>query len=158
MHKQALKPIDRYLKATADKGLIMKPSETLLKIDSLLDADVAGMYGHKAMDDPVCVKSRTGYVIMVANCPIVGQSKLQSETALSTMEAEIVALAHSCCELFPIMDGVNIMGKAIGLPVGNITIQVLIHEDNAGALVLAETLPLQFTSRSKHYQTKTIWF
>ncbi len=74
------------------------------------------------------------------------------------METEIVALAHSCCELFPIMDGVSIMGKAIRFPVGNTTIKVLIHEDNAGAVVLAETLPPQFTSQSKHYHTKTIWF
>ncbi len=85
-------------------------------------------------------------MILVANCPIMWQSKLQTETALSTMEVEIVALAHSCCELFPIMDGVSIMGKAIGLPVGNTTIQVSIHKDNAGALVLAETLLPQFTS------------
>ena len=33
-----------------------------------------------------------------------------------------------------------------------------IHEDNAGALILAETLPPQFTPRSKHYALKTIWF
>ncbi len=86
------------------------------------------------------------------------QSKLQSETALSTMKAEIIALAYSCHKLFLIMDGVSIMGKAIGLPVGDTTIQVLIHGDDAGALVLAETLPSQFTSQSKHYHTKTIWF
>ena len=35
---------------------------------------------------------------------------------------------------------------------------VSIHEDNAGALVLAETLPPQFTPRSKWYACKTIWF
>ncbi len=35
---------------------------------------------------------------------------------------------------------------------------VLVHEDNSGALVLAETLPPQFTPRSKYYATKTIWF
>ncbi len=34
----------------------------------------------------------------------------------------------------------------------------MIHEDNLGALVLAETLPPQFTPRSKYYATKTIWF
>ncbi len=44
------------------------------------------------MDDPVCVKSRTEYVIMVMNCPVMWQTKLQSETALSTMEAKMVAL------------------------------------------------------------------
>ena len=32
------------------------------------------------------------------------------------------------------------------------------HEDNSGALVLAETLPPQFTPRSKYYATKTIQF
>ncbi|KAL7467153.1 hypothetical protein ACHAXS_007412, partial [Conticribra weissflogii] len=53
VHKQPLKQMRCYLKATSDKGLIMKPSEKLLKIDSFLDADFAGMYGHKAMDDHI---------------------------------------------------------------------------------------------------------
>jgi len=34
---------------------------------------------------------------------------------------------------------------------------VSIHEDNAGALVLVETLSPQFTTRSKHYAIKTNW-
>ncbi|KAL7459414.1 hypothetical protein ACHAXS_000448 [Conticribra weissflogii] len=29
------------------------------------------MFFHKAKDDPVSMKSRTGYVIMVTNCPIM---------------------------------------------------------------------------------------
>ncbi|KAL7469152.1 hypothetical protein ACHAXS_009411, partial [Conticribra weissflogii] len=33
MHYQALKQINCYLKATSDKGLVMKPSEKFLKID-----------------------------------------------------------------------------------------------------------------------------
>ena len=74
------------------------------------------------------------------------------------MEAEIVALAHSCRELFPIMDMVESMSKVFGLSNPKTSIQVSIHEDNAGALVLAETFPPQFTPRSKHYHTKTIWF
>jgi hypothetical protein len=35
---------------------------------------------------------------------------------------------------------------------------VSIHEDNSGALVLAKTLPPQFTPRSKYYAIKTVWF
>jgi hypothetical protein len=37
---------------------------------------------------------------------------------------------------------------------------VSIHEDNSGALVLAKTLPPQFTPQSKYkyYAIKTIWF
>ncbi len=50
------------------------------------------------------------------------------------------------------------LGTKVGLPVSGTTMNVSIHEDNAGALVLAETLPPQFTPRSKHYAIKTIWF
>jgi hypothetical protein len=35
---------------------------------------------------------------------------------------------------------------------------VSINEDNSGALVLAKTLPPQFTPQSKYYAIKTIWF
>ena len=159
-HETALKRIGRYLLATRTRGLIIKPTlvEGSLQIDSYPDADFAGLYGYERNDDPACAKSRTGYVILVCSCPVLWQSKLQTETALSTMEAEIIALAHSCRELFPIMDTVECLGEAIGLPVGKTKLNVSIHEDNSGALILAETLPPQFTPRSKHYATKTIWF
>ncbi len=87
------------------------------------DQQIEGIdFWHEAMEDPVCVKSRTEYVITVVNCPIMWQYKLQSETVLSIMEVETIALAQICLELFHIMDGVSIMGKAIGLPFGNTTI------------------------------------
>ena len=156
-HEKALKRIGRYLKATRDRDLILNPSSQL-KIDNYPDADFAGMYGYEKSTDPSCVKSRTGYTITVADCPVIWQSKLQTETALSTMEAEIVALVHSCRELFPIMDMVNLLREAVGLAVGDTTMNVSIHEDNAGALMLAEMLPPQFTPCSKHYAIKTIWF
>ena len=35
---------------------------------------------------------------------------------------------------------------------------VSVHEDNAGALILAQTLPPKFTLRSKCYAIKTVWF
>ena len=95
---------------------MLNPSKDLT-IDCYPDADFAGMYGYENSSDASCVKSRTGFVITVANCPVLWQSKLQTETALSTMEAEIVALAHSCRELFPIMDMVSLLGAKVGLPV-----------------------------------------
>jgi hypothetical protein len=93
-HEEALKQIVRYLKATCNRGLIINPSSGVLKIDACPDANFAGMYGYEHHDDPSCVKSWTGYVISVANCPVMWQSKLQTETALSTMETEIVAISH----------------------------------------------------------------
>jgi hypothetical protein len=46
----------------------------------------------------------------------------------------------------------------VGIPAGDVNMRVSVQEDNSGALVLAETLPLQFTPHSKYYATKTIWF
>ena len=63
------------------------------------------------------------------------------------MESEINALAHSYIELFPIIDITISLGKAVGLPIGDTTMNVSIDKNNAGALILAKTLPLQFTPR-----------
>eukprot|EP00804_Cyclotella_cryptica_P020131 CCRYP_014912-RA/>CCRYP_014912-RA protein AED:0.34 eAED:-0.30 QI:0/-1/0/1/-1/0/1/0/430 len=129
-HELALKRIGRYLKATRDRGLVLNPSK-LLKVDCYPDADFAGLYGHENPSDPSCVKSRTGFVITVANCPVFWQSKLQTETALSTMEAEIVTLVHSCRELFPIMDMVTLLGTKVDFATPVYTSkQALCHEDD----------------------------
>jgi hypothetical protein len=74
------------------------------------------------------------------------------------MEAKSIALSACCRELFPIIDMVLSMAEATNLPVGDTTMNVSIHEDNSGALVLAQTLPPQFTPQSKYYAIKTIWF
>jgi hypothetical protein len=116
------------------------------------------MYGCERHDNPSCVKSWSGYVINVANCPVMWQSKLQMEMALSTKEAEIVAISHCTSELIPIMQMVEFLGPAVGFPVDCTSMHVCIHEDNAGALILADTLPPQYTPRSKHYHIKTILF
>ena len=157
-HELALKLIGRYLLATRDKGLVLTtPKE--LNIAAYPDSDFTGLWGHEDSLDPTCVRSQTGFVINVANCPVLWKSTLQTLTATSTMEAEVVALATCCRELMPIIDLVESVGKAVGL--GNSTgpkMHVIIHEDNAGALVLAQTIPPEYTPRSKYYAIKTVWF
>ena len=44
-----------------------------LYIDAYPDADFAGLYGHEESLDPVCVQSRTGFVINMASCPVFGK-------------------------------------------------------------------------------------
>jgi hypothetical protein len=53
---------------------------------------------------------------------------------------------------------VHLLAKATNLPIENTTMNVSIHGGNSGALVLAKTLPPQFTPQSKYYTVKTIWF
>ena len=158
-HEQALKRIGRYLCGTANKGLILNPKEVdKLSIDAFPDADFAGLYGYEKPTDPVCVRSRTGYIIAVSNCPVVVKSSLQVETALSTMQAEIYAMVSMCKVLFPLIQVVKVLGQAVGLPDGGPpTMRVTLHEDNTGALILAKTILPQFTPRSKFYALKTIW-
>ena len=74
------------------------------------------------------------------------------------MEAEIIAHAHCCWELFPIIDITKSLGKSVGLTVNDSLMKISVDEDNAGALILARTLPPKCTPRSKYYATKTICF
>ena len=67
-------------------------------------------------------------MISLSACPVLWVSKLQRTTALSTMEAEINALAHCCRELFPVMDMVGEIGKVVGLPTKDMTkMHVSVH-------------------------------
>ena len=95
---------------------------------------------------------------MFAGVTVLWQSKLQTETALSTMEAEVVALAACTRELILIIDMVQLLAVAVRIPAGDVNMRVSVHDDDLVALVFAETLPPQFTPRSKYYATKTIWF
>jgi hypothetical protein len=128
------------------------------------DADFAGLYGYEDNNDPVCVCSCTGYVITVSRCPIYWSSKLQTETATSTMEAEIIALGSCCHELLPIIALANEIGIAAGIkkPDDNdsssSTMHITLHKDNMGALILATMPPPQFTPHSKHYAVKINWW
>ncbi len=88
LHELASKRIGCYLKQTSDRGIVMNPSSNVCKIDAYPDADFAGMYGHEDNTDPACAKSCTGFIITFAECPVFWQSKLQTETALSTMESK----------------------------------------------------------------------
>ena len=129
-HEVALKQIARYLRLAREHGLVMNSNSDMMKIDCYPDADFAGMHGHEKPTDPACVKSCTGFTITFADCPVLWVSKPQTETALSTMDAEINVLAHSCRELFPIIDLVKSVGKVVGLPIRETTNKVSMHEDN----------------------------
>ena len=71
-HELSLKRNGKCLKPTCSKQLILNTSSNL-NIDCYTDADFAGMYGHEKTNDLAYVKSRTGYVITVADCPALWQ-------------------------------------------------------------------------------------
>ena len=125
LHGMYLKHIGKYLKGTRDKGIILKPSKSSkLDIECYIDADYAGLWNAEDEQDPHCVRSRTGFVILVAGCPVLWKSKLQTEIALSTMESEYIALSQSCRGLLPLQDLVKEVGAIVGMPEGDKTMRV----------------------------------
>jgi hypothetical protein len=88
-HEKALKHIGIYLKGTRENGLILRPKDIEnLPIDCYVDANFAGLWGFEDKQDPTSVTSRTGFIIFVAYCPVLWQSKLKTDIATSIMEAE----------------------------------------------------------------------
>ena len=86
-HKKVLIRIGRYLKGTIDKGLTLHPTDKLT-LDCYSDANFGGLWNYESPQDPHIVRSRTGYVINLCNCPVIWVSKLQTAIVFSTMEAE----------------------------------------------------------------------
>ena len=91
-HKRAIFRIGKYLKGTADKGIIFRPDANK-GLECFVDADFAGGWNRGDAANADAVLSRSGCVIMYAGCPVHWFSKLQTEIALSTTEAEYIALS-----------------------------------------------------------------
>jgi hypothetical protein len=100
-HEQALKRIGQYLVGTANRGLIIRPTKDLT-VDCYVDADFAGVFNLEDAEDPRSVRSRTAYMLTLGDVPILWKSKLQPQIALSTMEAEYIALLTSMQSLLPV--------------------------------------------------------
>ena len=155
-HGVAVKKIVRYLLKTREKGLRMRPTDEL-KLDCYVDADFAGLWGCEDPEDPIVSKSRTGYIFLLAGCPLLWSSKLQTETAMSTMMSEYIALSQAMRDLLPLKNLVKSVAKAVsGMKEVKATTMSEVFEDNNGALTLA-TAP-RLTPQSKFFAVKYHFF
>jgi len=93
----------------------------------------------RASEDALTAKSRTGFIIMYAGCPITWCSKLQTMVALNTTEAEYIALSHSLCEVIPMIQFLLDELKRKGFK--TYSSEPIIHykcfKDNSGALEIS---------------------
>ena len=128
----------KYLKATRDKGITCNPDNDK-SYECWVDADFAGVFDRSiAGTDPTTSKSRSGWTITYAGCPVTWASKLQTLTALSTMEAEYIALSTACRELIPMLELTKEMRSYhIKSHPAIPKIHCNIFEDNSGALEMA---------------------
>jgi hypothetical protein len=137
-HEDAILYLVCYLKKTCDLGICFAPNPEK-GFKCYCDADFSGNWTASIADvDPSTSKSRSRWVVFYAGCPIIWSSKLQTQTALSTTEAEYIAMSMSLRDVIPIMELIKEM-KEHNIPV--ICTKPYVYckafEDNSGALELA---------------------
>lgn len=135
-HWNAVKTIIRYLKGTLKAGIVYGSSGSNFKLRGYTDADYAGCSDTR--------KSTSGFVFVLNGGPITWSSQKQDVVALSTTEAEYIALAHGVKDAIWIRRFLN----ELGIPMDYVSINV----DNQSAIKLASNP--EFHKRSKHIEVR----
>ena len=137
-HWVGMKRIFRYIKGTLDYGLVYTANDRNTTIIGYADADWAGDINTR--------KSTSGYVFHIGGSTVSWSSKCQSVVALSTTEAEYIALSQATQEAIWLRSLIEGMGFTHDEE------PTTILEDNQGAIALAKN-PKQH-SRMKHIDIK----
>ena len=135
MHFRQTLLVARYLKGTKDKGIIFTKNCDISPntLTGWGDADLGGCYDSR--------KSTTGYVFHLNGGPVAWSSKLQGTVALSTTEAEYIALCAAGTEAVFLRGILEDMHCKQEEP-------TVIHEDNFGCVQLTKNAVLH--TRTKH--------
>jgi hypothetical protein len=155
----------------------MKPDKNI-SLDAYCDIDFADVWHQEFAHLCDSCLSRTVFIIVLAGVPIHWSSKLQTEIALSSTEAEYIALSQCCRALLPMrrtLKDILSYGlftnslKVDNLSTKNITTRTFEHhyhsnnesklepsiiwEDNQGCIHL-DNDPLQNRPRTKYISIK----
>ncbi|KAE8723109.1 Retrovirus-related Pol polyprotein from transposon TNT 1-94 [Hibiscus syriacus] len=134
VHWEAVKWILRYLRGTTNKALCFKGRDTILT--DYVDADLAGNVDIR--------RSTTGYVYTLGGTAMSWVSQLQKIVALSTTEAEYVAVTEANKEMVWLQSFLEELGKK---QENNI-----LYCDSQSVIHLAKNP--SFHSRTKHIQLR----
>lgn len=135
-HWQYLKNVLKYLKGTEKLGLTYYRSSTNVRIFAFVDSDYAGDANDR--------KSTTGFFLKINTNTVFWNSKKQSVVALSSTEAEYVALTSCATECL-------FLGHLLSDLILNDVYPIRIYEDNQSTIKTAHTYE---TKRSKHIDVK----
>jgi hypothetical protein len=133
-HLLAAKRVLRYLKGTLTLGITYRPPP--LRLSGYSDADWAG--------DMSTRRSTTGYVVMLNGGAIAWKSQRQPTVALSTMEAEYMALTEAVKEL----TWIRKLLAELGYDQDSGNAPTDLYSDNQSAIALAKN-PVSH-ARAKH--------
>ena len=132
-----LKRILRYLKGSIDLKLKCSQNGKMMDLIGYCDADWA--------EDSCDRKSRSGFIFTYNGGTVSWASRKQHCVALSTAEAEYVALTEACQELSWLQALLNEFGEKVTTP-------TTIFEDNQSTLKMIQSD--KFSNRTKHMDLK----
>jgi hypothetical protein len=135
-HWDAIKWIFRYLKGTTDYDITFVRQKSDLSVVEYVDADYTG-----DLDDR---RSTTSYVFTLTGGPICWKSMIQSTVAMSTTEAEYMALVEAAKEALWLTGLV----KELGIQQGGVSL----HCDSQSATYLAKNH--MYHARTKHIDVR----
>ncbi|CAM8880172.1 unnamed protein product [Rhodiola kirilowii] len=136
-HWQVVKWLLRYIKGTLDRGLLFGGDQLTSEIvEGFVDSDYAGSVDTR--------KSQTGLVFMVFGTAMSWKANLQKVVALSTTEAEFMAITEVVKEALWL--------KGIMAELGHGQECVRVHSDSQGAIHLSKQQV--FHERSKHIDVR----
>jgi hypothetical protein len=146
---EAILYLVRYWKKTQDLGLKFKPVPKK-GFECYCDVDFSENWNREfAPVDPSTAKSRSGWIIFYARCPISWASKRQSQIALSTTKAEYISMSQALGDVIPVM---NLLQEMRERNFKVVCIKPYVYckvfEGNIGALELAKLPKLR--PRTKH--------
>lgn len=136
-HWEAAKRVIKYLKGTIDSGIEYRRNDVKL-------------YGHSDADWANCRadrKSYTGFIIFIGGSPVSWEARKQPTVALSTTEAEYMAITSAAKEMIFCSRVLRELGfrKYCETP-------LKLYSDNMGAIKLSSNIG--FSSRTKHIDTR----
>lgn len=131
-HWKHLKRLLKYLKGTREYGLVYK--KTNCNMHGFVDADWASC----SLDR----RSYTGFCFLMSNSVVSYESKKQKTVALSSTEAEYMALSESCKEGIYLMNLLNELVQYVSKPLH-------LYSDNQSSIKLASNA-LFHNKRTKH--------
>ncbi len=137
-HWNALKRVFRYIRGTTDVSIRYGNRPKTLGLEGSSDSDWGGCKETR--------RSTSGYVFQLANGPISWRSKRQTIVALSSTEAEYIALTEATKEAIWMRSLLTEMQL-------DDSDAVHINMDNQGAIALARNP--QFHNRTKHIDIRT---
>ena len=137
---------------------MVKPFKGIPHLDCYADANFAGLYHRDDPQDPAGARSRTGFVITLGENPILWKSKLQTETATSTMHTKYVAASTAMRALVHLRHVHGQIVDTLKLPFDKKSNISLVFEDNQACFQLATNDPPCMMPQSHTIVVKHHWF